>query len=104
MFRHVVLLKFVAEATAEQRQAVLDGLATLPAQIPELRSYVFGPDAGVNERNFDLAVVADCDDVDGYRVYAGHPAHLAVIAESIRPILADRAAVQYQVGDVAPPR
>ena len=99
MFRHVVLLRLVHEATAEQRQAVLDGLATLPGQIPELRSYVFGPDAGVNEGNFDLAVVADCDDVDGYRVYATHPAHLTVIAERIRPILADRAAVQYVVAD-----
>ena len=47
--------------------------------------------------NFDLAVVADCDDVAGYRAYATHPAHLAVIAERIRPILADRAAVQYEV-------
>jgi Stress responsive A/B Barrel Domain len=99
MFRHVVLLRLVPEATAEQRQAVLDGLATLPGQIPELRSYVFGPDAGVNEGNFDLAVVADFDDVDRYRVYATHPVHLAVIAERIRPILADRAAVQYVVAD-----
>ena len=98
MFRHVVLLKFVAEATDAQRQAVLDGLRTLPAQIPELRSYVIGPDAGINEGNFDLAVVADCDDVEGYRSYATNPVHLAMIAERIRPILAGRVAVQYEVG------
>lgn len=97
MFRHVVLLRFVPDATAEQRQAVLDGLATLPPLIPELRRYEFGPDAGVSEGNFDLAVVADCDDVDSYRAYATNAAHLAVIAERIRPILAERAAVQYQV-------
>ncbi|MFT3851514.1 MAG: Dabb family protein [Ilumatobacteraceae bacterium] len=97
MLRHVVLLKFVPEATAEQRQAVVDGLATLPAQIPELRSYVFGADVGISDGNFDLAVVADCDDADGYRAYATHPAHVAVIAERIRPILAERAAVQYQL-------
>src|SRR4051794_35828734 len=95
MFRHVVLLRFVPEATAEQRQAVLDGLATLPAQIPELRSYEFGADLGISDGNFDLAVVADVDDADAYRVYASHPAHVAVITERIRPILADRAAVQF---------
>jgi hypothetical protein len=95
MFRHVVLLRLVPEATAEQRQAVLDGLATLPGQIPELRSYVFGPDAGISEGNFDLAVVAEVDDADAYRAYATHPAHLAVIAELIRPILAERVAVQF---------
>ena len=47
--------------------------------------------------NFDLAVVADFDDEAGYRVYATNPEHLTVIAERIRPILADRAAVQYVV-------
>ena len=67
MLRHVVLMKFVPEATAEQRQAVEDGLAALPAQIPELRSYVIGTDVGASEGNFDFAVVADLDDVDAFR-------------------------------------
>ena len=102
MFRHVVLLRFAPEATAEQRRAVAEALAELPAQIPELRRYQFGADAGVSEGNFDFAVVADCDDVDGYRAYATHPAHVAVITERIRPILAERVAVQYEVpGPVA---
>ena len=42
-------------------------------------------------------MVADFDDADGYRVYRDHPAHVAVIAERIRPILAGRAAVQYVI-------
>jgi hypothetical protein len=95
MFRHVVLLQFTPEATAEQRQAVLDGLAVLAATITDIRSYVYGPDAGVSTGNHDLAVVADFDDADGYLRYATHPAHLAFIAERVRPILAARAAVQY---------
>ncbi len=97
MLRHVVLMKFVPEATAEQRQAVEDGLAALPAQIPELRSYVIGTDVGASEGNFDFAVVADLDDVDAFRRYIDHPAHMSVVVERIRPILADRAAVQYEV-------
>ena len=51
----------------------------------------------MNEGNYDLVVVADFDDVDGYLVYRDHPDHQAVIAEHIRPILADRAAVQYHL-------
>ncbi|HEY4669054.1 MAG TPA: Dabb family protein [Tepidiformaceae bacterium] len=97
MLRHVVLLKFVDEATQEQRQAVLDGLATLPPAIPAIRSYVFGLDAGIAEGNYDIAVVADFDDASGYRDYAVHPAHQQLIAERIRPILAARAAVQYEI-------
>jgi len=99
VLRHVVLMKFVPEATAEQRRAVEDGLADLPAQIPELRSYVIGTDVGASAGNFDFAVVADVDDVDAFRRYIDHPAHMAVVVERIRPIVADRAAVQYEVPD-----
>jgi len=97
VFRHVVLLRWIPEATAEQRAAVESGLATLPSLIPEIRSYVFGADAHVNEGNFDLAVVADFDDFDGYLVYRDQPDHVALIAERIRPILAERAAVQHEI-------
>ena len=97
MFRHVVLLRWKPEATAEQRSHVESGLAGLPSLIPEIRSYVFGADAHVSEGNFDLAVVADFDDYDGYVVYRDNPDHLAMIAERIRPILAERAAVQHEI-------
>ena len=96
MFRHVSLLRWIPEATAEQRAAVESGIATLPSLIPEIRSYVFGADAHVSEGNFDLAIVADFDDFDSYVVYRDHPDHVAVIAEWIRPILAERSAVQHE--------
>jgi hypothetical protein len=97
VFRHVVLLRWNSEATAEQRSHVESGLAGLPALIPEIRSYVFGADAHVSEGNFDLAVVADFDDFDGYVAYRDNPDHVAMIAERIRPILAERAAVQHEL-------
>ena len=97
MFRHVVVLRWVAEATAEQRSAVQSGLNALPARIHEIRNYTVGADAHLNDANFDLVVVADFDDVDGYLVYRDHPDHVAVITEHIRPILADRAAVQHEI-------
>lgn len=99
MFRHVVLLRWVDGASPGAVDAVLEGIDGLPAAIPELRSYVFGPDAGLNEGNFDLAIVADFDSPDDYLVYRDHPAHQAVITERIAPILADRAAVQYTLPD-----
>ena len=97
MFRHVVLMRWTEEATPAAQAAVSAGLAELPDRIPEIRRYVVGADARVNEGNFDLVVVADFDDVDGYLVYRDHPDHQAVIAERIRPILAERAAVQHHL-------
>lgn len=96
MIRHCVLLEWADHATPGQRAAVPEALADLPGLIPEIRSYVVGPDAGLNEGNHDLAVVADFDDVEGYRTYATHPEHVRVIEQHIAPILAGRAAVQFE--------
>ena len=98
MFRHVVVLRWKESATAEQRRAVREGLETLPPQIPEIRSYRVGEDAGLAAQgNSDLVVVADFDDVAGYLVYRDHPVHQDVIATFIRPILESRAAVQHEL-------
>jgi len=97
MFRHVVLLRWKPEATPEQRAAVETGLAALPGLIPQIRAYTIGSDAHVNDGNYDLVVVADFDDVDGYLVYRDHPDHRAVIREHITPILAERAAIQHEM-------
>jgi hypothetical protein len=98
LFRHVVLLTWNDTATAAERQGVVDGLKTLPAAIPEIRSYQIGVDAGLAAAgNSDLVVVADFDDRDGYVVYRDHPVHQDVIARTIRPILASRAAVQHDL-------
>lgn len=41
VFRHVVMFKYIPTVTEEQKQAVLDGLAGLPAQIPSIRYVIF---------------------------------------------------------------
>jgi hypothetical protein len=98
MFRHVVLFTWVDGATDEQRSAVATELGRLPEIISEIRAYALGTDAGVSQGNHDFALIADFDSVDDYLVYRDHPAHQAVIAEHIKPIVASRAAIQYTVG------
>jgi Stress responsive A/B Barrel Domain len=99
MFRHVVMFRWSTEASADQKDRVAAALGELPSAIPTLRSYRFGPDAAVNEGNFDYVVVADFDDVAGYLTYRDHPAHQAVVTEHIAPIVAERTAVQYRLED-----
>ncbi|WP_083947969.1 Dabb family protein [Thermobifida cellulosilytica] len=69
-------------------------LGRLPEAIPELKSYSFGADLGIAAGNHDFAVVADVEGEEGFRAYQEHPDHQAVLAV-IRPMLADRAAVQF---------
>lgn len=97
MFRHIVLLTLKDDTTDVQRQQLLDGLATLPAQIPAIRNYTFGLDAGVSDGNAHVVAEGDFDDVEGYVAYRDHPAHKAVIAECIAPVLAARSAIQYTI-------
>ena len=103
MLRHVVMFSWVEDATPAQKQAVRDGLDALPDVIPQIRSYRLGADVGLTEGNFDFVVVGDFDDVNGFLTYRDHPAHQKVIAESIRPILGARAAVQHEWHQALPP-
>lgn len=96
MFRHIVLFRWNDQATEERRRAVVHGLAGLPAQIPQMRAFRYGLDAVLAEGNFDLGVVVDFDDADGYRAYAAHPAHTSLVADVIRPVISERAAVQHE--------
>jgi hypothetical protein len=96
-FRHVVMFIWTTEATQEQKAAVAERLSELPEVIPDIKRYEIGDDAGINEGNYDFVVVADFADRESYLVYRDHPVHLAVIAETIKPITAERAAVQYEL-------
>ncbi|HYM50362.1 MAG TPA: Dabb family protein [Candidatus Limnocylindrales bacterium] len=99
MLRHVALFRWKPEVTAEDVSRIEEGLRSLPAAIPCIRSYRFGRDLGLQEGNADFGVVADFVDEEGLRTYAEHPAHLAVLTERIRPHIARREAIQYVIGD-----
>ena len=90
------MMRWTPEATEEQKRRVAAELSRLPALLPVLRAYRMGADLGVNEGNFEWAAVADFDDLEGYLTYRDHPEHRAIIAEYIRPIIAERAAIQYE--------
>jgi len=97
--RHCVLGAFTAEATDEQKQAMLEHLQALPAKIPEIITLAVGLDCGLAEGNHDFALNVDFADEAAYKVYATHPDHQEVIVNFIRPILkpGSRTAVQFRL-------
>lgn len=97
VFRHVVIFQWTAEATDAAKRAAADALNALAQQVPSVRDYRFGPDAGLADANWDFVVVADFDDEAGYTTYRDHPAHRALIADVLQPIVAQRAGVQYRL-------
>lgn len=97
MIRHVVVFTWRDGTRPEQVHALTEALSRLPSAIDVIRRYEVGPDLGLSDQNGHFAVVADVDDVEAFAAYRDHPAHRAVIAEHITPMVASRAAVQYQV-------
>jgi hypothetical protein len=93
---HVALFTWKPGTTDQQLRALTDALTALPALIPEIRSFLVGPDAGVSPTNDAFAVVAEFDDLDAFRRYAADPHHLDVIERLLKPILATRHAVQLE--------
>ena len=97
MLRHVVLFTWTEDTSPQTREATLAALRRLPEEVGGMTSFAVGPDAGLVDGNADTALVADFPDVAAFRAYADDPRHLAVIAEHVKPHLASRAAVQYEV-------
>ena len=92
------MLTFRDGTTDRQRQALYEGLARMPQQMPFIRRYEFGPDLGLKEGNPDMALVADFDSEEDWREYSNHPDHLDLIENLVQPIVATASRVQYEVG------
>jgi hypothetical protein len=97
MIRHVVLFTWKPDTTQEQQEALHAQLAKMPPAIEVIRAYRYGPDAGINPANSDYVVVADFDDAAGYITYRDHPAHRAMVERYVSPIVAGRAAIQFEI-------
>lgn len=91
MIHHLVLLRWTPDTDVDRIARFAAALRALPATIPEIRSYVCG--TGVNEGNWDFAIAASFDDLDGWRTYDEHPVHNAARA-IVAAHTADRAAAQ----------
>jgi Stress responsive A/B Barrel Domain len=97
MIRHVVMFRWRAETTPDEVATIETGLGKLPGEIPQIQRYTFGADLGINDGNFQFAVVADFASVDDYLVYRDHPVHRALIEEQIRPRIGERTAIQFEI-------
>ena len=99
MFRHVVNFRWNSQSSPEHVAALEEALSGLPALLPELRRYSFGSDAGINEGNYEFAVVAEFDNAEGYLVYRDNDEHARIIQTHIAPYLDSSNVVQFDFND-----
>ena len=99
MLRHVVLFQWVDDVAAAKLDSVRAGLSLLPEEIPQCVNYFYGGDLGLTkvhtDEDFDFAIIADFDNYKDYQIYATHPAHQEFTKRILRPLIKNRAAVQF---------
>ncbi len=96
MILHIALFRWKETTTPADITAIEAGLRELPAAIPELLTYTFGPNVGTTEGNFDFAVLATFERIEDYPKYVEHPAHQEVVVNLVRPHLAERSSLQFE--------
>jgi hypothetical protein len=97
--RHVVMFRFVDGTTDQQVQELSDGLDRMPVVVGTMLDYRHGRDVGINEGTYDYVVVGDFATVDDYLTYRDHPDHRALIRDLVRPIVGERASIQFELPD-----
>ena len=73
---HVVTVKWKVDSTPEQQQAALDGVKTMAAEIPGIKS-VWIKTTRVQPADYNSAFVIEFEDRAAVERYVDHPAHLA---------------------------
>ena len=96
MVRHVVMFRFVEGTTDAQIGQVAAGLSQMSTEIASIRAYSHGRDLKLGSDRYDYAIVADFDDLEGWREYDEHPLHNKLRADVIRPLITERAWVQFE--------
>ncbi len=97
MIRHVVLLKLKEETTSEHVQAIAAALAELPSKIPQIQKYVFGKDLAVSDTTSDFGIIADFEDLESYKAYSTHPAHVEAVVNVIKPHVTQKNHLQFEL-------
>lgn len=97
MIRHIAMFTFKPDAPPGTASAFCEALGRLPAAIPEIARYSFGPDLGLRDGTYDFAVVADFESADDFRTYVAHPDHQAFIQDLLTPAIDARVSLQFEL-------
>ena len=95
MLQHVVALHWNDQTPPNYGDVVTPVLQEMVKHIPSIRSYRCGADLGVSvATNADYLIVAEFDDVAGWREYDENTLHNEIRAKYFAPYVGSRSAAQ----------
>jgi hypothetical protein len=94
MIRHVILYKFRAVASEEQRRNAINELRSMGKSIPEVREWSIGEQALSSSKAYDLAQVSSFENVEALERFRKHPHHIST--RNLLSEIADWVVVDYE--------
>ena len=89
-FAHCGMLTLKPEGLAESVAKVEKGLLDLVGVIAGLVKATVGATAEVRPDTASVLFIMEFDSEDSWAAYGGHPAHQAVVADAIAPVLVEK--------------
>jgi hypothetical protein len=95
MLRHVCMFRWNPDADDQVRDQFVTELEKLLGSDERVRDHRVGTNVGPMGDNFDVVLVADFDDLDGYLAYEASPRHDDFVRQHASGALGERSAVQH---------
>lgn len=94
--RHIVLLKFNNEASAEDISNIEKEFAALPSKIPEIIDFEWGIDNSAEglDKGYSHSFLVTFNSEEGRAIYLPHHDHLAFV-EILQPFIDDVLVIDY---------
>lgn len=101
MILHIAAFRWKPEVVEADVAALTAALREMASGIPQIRSYVAGPNLHLRPAGADYGIAAILDDAAALDTYLDHPEHMAVYEKYLGWMIAERSAVQLPISDGA---
>ena len=101
MVKHIILWTLNPELSENEKEnvkaAIKEGLEGLVGKVPGLIDVKVQTAGRLASSNADLMLDCTLENEEALKVYANHPAHLAVANTKVRPFTVQRSCLDYEV-------
>lgn len=101
MVKHIILWTLNPELSESEKQQVKrdikEGLEGLAGKVPGLMDVKVNIDGRLPSSNADVMLDSTLESEEALKVYASHPAHVAVADSKVRPYTVQRSCLDYEI-------
>lgn len=101
MVKHIILWTLNPELSESEKlqvkRDIKEGLEGLAGKVPGLMDVKVNIDGRLPSSNADVMLDSTLESEEALKVYASHPAHVAVADSKVRPYTVQRSCLDYEI-------